>query len=85
MIYGAIQAHQIANGTHPYWSKRLEAAGVEGFKKRGNGLSTSTNSNTPASETVAEHNRGVTAAVKWTSVNGIPIPTLATLMGTSRE
>jgi hypothetical protein len=74
MIYGSYEVHRIFTGTHPTWSPRLEAAGITSFKKGEDGA-----------ESTGETGGVSDTAIRWTNVNGIPIPTLAAFMGTSRE
>lgn len=74
MIYGSYQVHRVLTGTHPTWSPRLEEAGFTSFKQAEAGA-----------ESSGEAGGVGDAAIRWTNVNGVPIPTLAAFMGTSRE
>lgn len=83
MIYGSYQVHQIYTGKHPQWSPRLEAAGITGFT---NGDSESAEPGSSSRVATTGDATGVSdTPIRWTTVNGIPIPTLAAFMGTSRE
>jgi hypothetical protein len=86
MIYGSYEMHRVLTGTHPYWTPRLEAAGIESLKAQDKRLADSANNGAVAADAAAEHAQGVGAiSLRWTSVNGIPIPTLTSFMGKSRE
>jgi hypothetical protein len=83
MIWGTYEAHRIYKGTHPYWSPRLEAGGILGFNKERNAKSGSVGAvDTQAATSDAG---GVSSAITWTSLNGIPIPTLAAMSTPTRE
>jgi hypothetical protein len=86
MIYGSYEMHRITTGTHPFWTPRLEAAGIESLKIHDARLADSTNNSTVAAESATEYARGVgMVSLRWTNLNGIPIPTLAFLMGEPKE
>jgi hypothetical protein len=83
LFWANYELYRIHRGTHPYWSPRLEAAGL--LKKR--------NKTPPAAEggsalattsTTAES--GVSGfAITWTNLNGVPIPTLESLSRSFRK
>jgi hypothetical protein len=83
MIYGAFEAHRIYTGKHPKVSQELELAGISGFSKGDNENTESVTSNRVATTGDAASVRDT--PIRWTNVNGIPVPTLAAFIGTSRE
>ncbi len=74
---GNYELYRIHKGTHPYWSPRLEAAGI---LKRREKTSTESSGN-GAVQTNAEAGRdGSESVIRWTNVRGVPVPTLEALM-----
>lgn len=67
---GNYELWRIHKGTHPYWTPRLEEAGIV---KQRNKLAEdgSIKQEPPAAEKPAPK-----AWIKWTDLNGVPIPTL---------
>ncbi|KAF2829362.1 hypothetical protein CC86DRAFT_404003 [Ophiobolus disseminans] len=75
LMFGLYEAHRIHRGTHPYFSPRLEAAGVQGSRGR------AASEVTTGGAVVTEDASGVgEISIKWTNLNGVPIPTLEGLM-----
>jgi hypothetical protein len=68
LIFGNYEIYRIHKGTHPYWSPRLEAAGILKSRQR-------------AESTTGKGAEGVKTdgadALRWTNLNGVPIPTLS--------
>jgi hypothetical protein len=86
MIYGAYECHRIYTGKHARVSPQLETAGISAFSKGNN--NNNENSESGGSNRVATTGDAPSVSdtpIRWTNVNGIPIPTLAAFMGTSRE
>jgi hypothetical protein len=83
MIFGAFEAHRIYTGRHPNVSPELEAAGISAFSKSDNEITVPGASSRVATSGDAASVRDT--PIRWTNVNGIPVPTLAAFMGTSRE
>lgn len=78
LIFGNYEIYRIHKGTHPYWTPKLEAAGIV---TRRNGTRANHSRELDANEGShvegEERNQG---PIKWTNLNGVPIPTLGSLM-----
>jgi hypothetical protein len=84
MIWGTYEVHRVSRGTHPYWSPRLEAAGIQGFNKD-RALEAGSVRDIAAKVATGDVVDLSDASITWTNLNGMPIPTLAALSTPSRE
>lgn len=73
MVWATYEVHRIHRGTHPYVTPRLEAAGI--IAPRNADVSNAAGTEAPTNEDSAGGSSIPTFT--WTSLNGLPIPTLA--------
>lgn len=75
LIWGNYELYRIHKGTHPYWSPKLEAAGIVRGR---NNITSGSNQTVPQDAKVDMRDAsGVSAtSIKWQNLNGVPIPTL---------
>ncbi|KAL6710031.1 hypothetical protein ACN47E_009822 [Coniothyrium glycines] len=76
LIFGNYELYRIHKGTHPYWTPRLEAAGIIRPQDKED----------LSQEQVVQKASGAadestsTGTIRWLNVNGLPVPTLGSLM-----
>ncbi|KAG9378126.1 hypothetical protein A1F94_011242 [Pyrenophora tritici-repentis] len=70
LIFGNYELWRIHKGTHPYWSPKLEEAGLV---RRRNKTNSEASASTVGSGTEARsESPGV--SIQWMNLNGVPIP-----------
>lgn len=72
LVFGNYELYRIHKGTHPYWSPLLEAKGLRRVRKKEEAVSADNGARD--SRAVAE--TIPSPSIKWTNLNGVPIPTL---------
>ncbi|CAO2654843.1 Nn.00g115760.m01.CDS01 [Neocucurbitaria sp. VM-36] len=82
LIFGNYELWRIHKGIHPYWTPKLEAAGI--VTRRHKTLSEPSDNRAVATR-VEPSGEESEAAIRWTNLNGIPIPTLEALMRPFRK
>ncbi|KAF1846652.1 uncharacterized protein K460DRAFT_367398 [Cucurbitaria berberidis CBS 394.84] len=84
LIFGNYELWRIHKGIHPYWTPKLEAAGI--VTRQHKTTPEPSDSRAVADKVEAGGDAGE-AAIRWTSLNGIPIllPTLEGLMRPFRK
>lgn len=75
LMFGLYEAHRIHRGTHPFFSPRMENAGMPDSQNKP--VTATTNGGTVAVEDASAVSG---ASIRWTNLNGVPIPTLEGLM-----
>jgi hypothetical protein len=86
LIFANYELWRIHKGTHPYWSPRLEAVGLVRTQQKeasGSNVGNTGMAETKAVKTEADNPSG--AAIQWTNLNGVPIPTLEAFMRPYRK
>lgn len=78
LIAGNYELYRIQNGTHPYWSPKLEAA----KQQRRTALDSPKDH---SKDNQAAQSESSETSLKWTNLNGVPIPTLDALMRPFRK
>ncbi|KAJ4322752.1 hypothetical protein N0V94_002270 [Neodidymelliopsis sp. IMI 364377] len=76
---GNYELWRIHKGTHPYWTPRLEEAGIV---KQRNKLA---EDGSLKQERASEEETAPKAWIKWTNLNGVPIPTLEASVQPTRK
>ncbi|KZM25973.1 uncharacterized protein EKO05_0009187 [Ascochyta rabiei] len=76
---GNYELWRIHKGIHPYWTPRLEEAGIVRQRNR-----LAEDGNTKQEAATAEK-PAPKAWIKWTDLNGVPIPTLETSIQPTRK
>ena len=74
LIAANYELYRIHTRTHPYWTPRLEAAGILAPRH-----------DTPADAKTDAGADAAGSAIRWTNLNGVPIPTLDALMPPFRK
>ncbi|KAJ4368265.1 hypothetical protein N0V83_006621 [Neocucurbitaria cava] len=82
LIFGNYELWRIHKGIHPYWTPKLEAAGI--VRRKHSTAPESSDSRAVATKVEAGGEESETA-IRWTNINGIPIPTLEALMRPFRK
>jgi hypothetical protein len=75
LIWGNYEIYRIHKGTHPYWSPRLEAAGIVRGGEKTSLESPKQNAKDAGVEGADAGGVGG-VSIRWTNLNGVPIPTL---------
>lgn len=76
---GNYELWRVHKGIHPYWTPRLEEAGIV---RQRNKLA---EDGSLKQQVVATEKPSPKAWIKWTDLNGVPIPTLETGVRPTRE
>ena len=76
---GNYELWRIHKGIHPYWTPRLEEAGIA---RQRNKLA---EDGSIKPDVVAAEKPAPKAWIKWTDLNGVPIPTLETSIQPTRK
>jgi hypothetical protein len=79
LAIGNYELWRIHKGIHPYWTPRLEEAGIV---KQRNKLA---EDGSLKQESAAAEETAPRAWIKWTNLNGVPIPTLEASVQPTRK
>jgi hypothetical protein len=78
LVLGNIELYRIHKGTHPYWTPKLEAAGID--MKRGKRTASESPDERVTQKNVEAADEASEGPIRWTNLNGVPIPTLGSLI-----
>jgi hypothetical protein len=85
LVVGNYELWRIHKGIHPYWTPRLEEAGVVRQRKKPADHDSVKPDAVAVAGAVAAEKPAPKAWIKWTDLNGVPIPTIETSIRPTRK